>query len=56
MVMVLCGGFSYDIFGRRITIFLSFIVCSIAAFIMPYTAPSLYPGLLLAKIVTTMVI
>ena len=54
MVMVLFAGFTYDIFGRRITIFLSLVLCSICAFFMPYTSPHIYPWLLITKLLCTM--
>ena len=56
MVLVFIGGFAYDIFGRRITIFLCFMMCSIVCFFTPYTSPTIYPWLLIVKILYTMTI
>lgn len=54
MIMVLFAGFTYDIFGRRITIFLGFTLCSISAFFMPYSFPDIYPWLFITKLICTM--
>lgn len=54
MVLVLTGGFTYDIFGRRITILVCFIAGAIDCFFTPYTYPHIYPSLLIVKIVYTM--
>ena len=56
MILVLFAGFLYDIIGRRKTLFVSFMVSAAMAFIMPFTAPSLYPGLLIVRIVFSMAI
>lgn len=56
MVMVFIGGFTFDIFGRRITILLSLILSSICCFFTPFTSPKIYPWLLLVKIFYTMCI
>ena len=40
MVMVLFGGFMYDIIGRKKTLFLAFFLSAITIFVMPFTAPS----------------
>lgn len=54
--MAIFGGFLYDILGRRMTMLMCFILCSISALCIPLTAPHIYSWLLLAKIVFTMVI
>jgi MFS family permease len=50
MVLVLCSGFLFDIIGRRKTLFAAFLLSGISALIMPFTAPSVYPWLLLTRI------
>ena len=54
MMIVLVIGFIYDIYGRRKTIFLSFMIAGISAIVMPFTSPSVYPGLLLLRILFSM--
>lgn len=56
MVIVFIGGFTFDIFGRRITIFLCIFLSSIICFFTPYTSPTVYPWLLIVKICYTMAI
>lgn len=53
ILMTFVGGFLYDIFGRRITIFISFFGCGISCFFVPYTYPNIYPSLLIVKILFT---
>lgn len=43
-------GFVFDILGRKITLFLSFFVGSILLAVIPWTAPKLYEGLLVVRV------
>ena len=54
MFFVLCTGFIYDQVGRRKTIFCAFMLAGISAIIMPFVSPSVYPGLLLIRIIFSM--
>lgn len=56
MLIVLVSGFIYDIYGRRKTISICFIIAGISAVIMPFTSPSVYPGLLLIRILFSMAV
>ena len=56
MVLVIVGGFTYDILGRKLTIGLSFVLTGVFALLMPYTGPDIYPWLLVTKLLATMVI
>ena len=50
MIGTFLGGFIFDIFGRRITLFLSFLIGSALTLTIPYTAPSVVPGLLIVRV------
>ena len=54
MIIVLISGFVFDIIGRRKTLFVCFIVAGASAILMPMTTPSVYPGLLMVRIVFSM--
>lgn len=53
MVGTFSAGYFFDIIGRKITLFATFIAGSIFVFIIPYTAPSVFPGLLLVRMMIT---
>ena len=53
MVGTFSAGYLFDIMGRKITLFSSFIVGSIFVFVIPYTAPSVFPGLLMVRMMIT---
>lgn len=42
-------GYVFDIMGRRLTLFLSFMVCVVLTAIVPYMK-TVYPGLLIIRI------
>ena len=48
-VTTFLAGYVYDIIGRRLTTFISFFSAAIAMFFVPYTAPNVFPGLLLMR-------
>lgn len=50
MIGTLCAGFFFDILGRRVTLFTAFFVGSGLVFSIPYTAPSVFPALLIVRI------
>ena len=54
MIIVLISGFVFDIIGRRKTLFISFLIAGSASIVMPLATPSVYPGLLLIRIVFSM--
>jgi MFS family permease len=43
-------GFVFDILGRKITLFVSFFIGSILLAVIPWTAPKLYEGLLVVRV------
>jgi MFS family permease len=43
-------GFLFDIIGRKITIIALWFASGIAVFIMPFTAPNIYPWFFLCKV------
>ena len=53
MVGTFSAGYLFDIMGRKITLFSTFLAGSIFVFIIPYTAPSVFPGLLMARMMIT---
>jgi MFS family permease len=53
MILVLMSGFVFDIFGRRKTLFICFIVSGLTAIITPF-APNIYPCLLIIRIIFSM--
>ena len=44
-------GFVYDILGRKLTLFFSFLLGSILLAVIPWTAPKLDEGLLVVRII-----
>lgn len=48
------GGYIFDIVGRRLTLFISFLIGSVFVYCIPYTAPSIFPGLLIVRIGMTL--
>ena len=46
----LSAGYFYDILGRRVTLFTAFLLGSILVFCIPYTAPSVFPTLMIVRI------
>lgn len=44
------AGYLFDIVGRRFTLFISFILSAALLFAVPYTAPNVYPWLLVVRI------
>jgi len=44
-------GFVFDILGRKLTLFFSFFVGSLLLAAIPWTAPKVYEGLLIVRIV-----
>lgn len=53
MVLLFIMGAGYDIFGRRVGIFLTLFLEAIFLFLTPFTSPSIYPWLLIVKIFYT---
>ena len=51
MLGTFSAGYLFDIMGRRITLFAAFLSGSIFVFVIPYTAPSVFPGLLIARMI-----
>lgn len=43
MVGTFSAGYIFDILGRRVTLFLVFLVGSSFVFLIPYTSPNVYP-------------
>ena len=44
------AGYLFDILGRRVTLFMAFFTASIFLFVIPYTSPSVFPGLLFVRV------
>ena len=44
------SGYIYDIFGRRLTLFVAFFFASILVFTIPYSSPHLIPNLFIIRI------
>lgn len=49
MAFTLVVGYVYDIFGRRLTLYISFMIASVLMFFIPRTRPTVFPGLLLVR-------
>lgn len=49
MITTFAVGYIYDIVGRRLTLYISFMLASTLMFFIPHTAPSVFPGLLLLR-------
>ena len=47
------AGYLFDIMGRKITLFSAFLLGSVFVFVIPYTSPSVFPGLLMARMMIT---
>jgi MFS family permease len=47
------AGYLFDILGRKITLFSAFIVGSVLVLTIPYTAPSVFPSLLIVRMLIT---
>ena len=45
-----CAGYLFDIIGRKLTLFLAFFLGAGLLFCIPYTAPSVFPGLTFVRI------
>lgn len=50
IIGTLSAGYFYDILGRRITLFTSFFLGSILVFCIPYTAPNVFPTLMIVRV------
>ena len=50
IIATLLAGYVFDILGRRWTLFSTFGLASIFLFCVPYTAPDVYPWLLLVRV------
>ena len=48
------AGYLFDIFGRRLTLFIAFFMGSIGVCLVPWTSPSIWPGLYSVRIMITM--
>jgi MFS family permease len=49
MIGTFMVGYVYDIIGRRLTLFMSFVISSILLYFIPHTAPVVFPNLLLLR-------
>lgn len=47
------AGYLFDILGRKITLISTFIAGSVFVFVIPYTAPSVFPALLIVRMLIT---
>jgi len=56
MVGTFFAGYLFDIMGRRLTLFLAFFTSSCFLLTVPYTSPSVYPWLLIVRILFTICI
>ena len=50
------AGYLFDIMGRRLTLFLSFFISACFVLAIPYTSPSVFPLLLIVRILFQMVL
>jgi MFS family permease len=50
MLFSICIGYIFDMFGRKYTIFISFIIAALLLIALPFTAPDIFPWLLIVKI------
>ena len=48
------AGYLFDIFGRRLTLFIAFFMGSIGVSLVPWTSPSIFPGLYSVRICLTL--
>ena len=53
MVGTFSAGYLFDIMGRKVTLFSTFIAGSVFVFCIPYTSPSVFPGLLMVRMMIT---
>ena len=44
------SGYIFDIFGRRLTLFISFISAAVLTFFIPYSSPHVFPNLFIIRI------
>lgn len=49
MLGTLIVGYAYDMFGRRITLCLNTIMTALFMLMVPFTAPSIYPMLIVVR-------
>ena len=42
-VAAICGGYVFDILGRRLTFIIGFSTAAICLFFVPYTSPHVFP-------------
>ena len=54
MVGTFAAGYFFDIMGRRLTLFVAFMFGSVWVLVLPYTSPSVFPGLLIVRIMITL--
>ena len=54
MLWTFFAGYLFDIFGRKLTLFTTFLAGSLFTFSIPYTAPNVVPGLLSVRIMITL--
>ena len=45
------AGYLYDLFGRRPTLFVAFFMGSVCVSLIPWTSPSILPGLMIVRII-----
>ena len=50
IVSTFTSGYIYDIFGRRLTLFLSFAIAAFLTFWIPYSSPHVFPNLFVIRI------
>ena len=53
MIGTLGAGYLFDILGRKLTLFGAFFLGSIFVFCIPYTAPNIWPSLVIVRIFIT---
>ena len=56
IVGTFAAGYLFDIFGRRMTLFTTFFLGSCFVYSIPWTAPSILPGLLIVRICITLLL
>ena len=53
MIGTFSAGYFFDIMGRRMTLFTTFIAGSVFVFAIPYTSPNVFPGLCIVRTMIT---